>query len=156
MLSIGDFETAVRVAREWMAATVSEENDGTLLLAAWASQHLCWTDVDVPNETSFEEVWRDPDTAFGKRMGHVVTLIQSGPADVEGHRVTAGLVEAGDETLSFFAVGDASALLVADAARFCGVVTGTYEYRGSNGTPQRAVTVVGMFDCPENRARPRG
>ncbi len=45
-----------------------------------------------------------------------------------------------------------SGTLVGDSrAKFCGVVTGKYDYSNSAGGTGHAVKLVGMFDLPENR-----
>ncbi len=152
---VQSFSAAVEMVKPDMADTHDEHSGGTLLLTVWAASHLRWEDVGVTkNETSFALVKKDSDEARGKRMCASGTLIQISKqdfGDLGGNKIYGGLLltRSGD-ILSFFAAGSTGSLVERNKARFCGVVTGTYDYSNSAGGVGHAVATVGMFDLPEN------
>ena len=51
----------------------------------------------------------------------------------------------------FMNVGTSGDLVANSQARMCGVVTGRYQYSNSAGGTGHALSIVGMFDLPQNR-----
>lgn len=147
---------ALAVSGPLMSDTRDEQSAGTILLTVWAAAHLQWSDVAVArNETSFALVKKDSDEARGKRMCASGQLIQIAKQDVGNDKVYSGLLITGNsDLLSFFAAGTTGALVERSRARFCGIVTGTYDYANSGGGVGHAIAAVGMFDLPGNRQPP--
>ena len=145
---------ALEIVRPQMTDTTNEVSPGALALALWATEHLRWPDVAVAqNETSFARVRKDPDAARGKRMCFRAQIIQITKAELGAGSVFSGLtLSAGAQIARFIAVGSTGDLVENSGARFCGVVIGTYDYSNSGGGTGHAISVVGMFDLPENRA----
>ena len=146
---------AISVARPLMTDTHDEHSGGTLLLTAWAADHLRWADVAVGrDETSFALVKKDVDAARGKRMCVTGRIIQIAKQTLDAATFFDGLMfGARGDILSFFAVASTGELVEGSPARFCGVVTGKYDYSNSGGGTGHAVESVGMFDLRDNRAR---
>ncbi len=59
----------------------------------------------------------------------------------------------GGNIYRFLAAGSSGTLVPQSYGRFCGVVTGTYDYSNSGGGTGHAVEMVGMFDLPENKPK---
>ena len=53
----------------------------------------------------------------------------------------------------FVNAGSSGELVQNSIARTCGVVTGRFDYSNSGGGVGHAISVVGLFDLPQNRAR---
>jgi hypothetical protein len=125
---------------------------GALLLAAWSTQRLKWGDLDALGETRFAQVKKDPDAHRGQRLctrGHVV---QIEAVKTDAGKLFSGLMIDSSENLTeFVAVHGSGDLVERSWARFCGVVIGKYDYPNSGGGVGHALTLVGMFDLPENR-----
>lgn len=134
-----------------------EQSKGTIALAVWASKHMKWADVGVAkNETSVAKIMKDSDEARGKRMcvsGDIIQIAKERGID----RMYAGLLGGyyGQGIISYIAAGDTGDLVANSAAKFCGVVTGRYTYANSGGGTSHAVSMVGMFDLPENNPNKR-
>jgi hypothetical protein len=152
------FFDALTFAMQYMDDTEGKVSDGAIILAAWASRNMKWTDVAVTrDETSFALVRKDSDDARGKRLCTSGQIIQ-----IEVHKfesgdrpVSVGLLMSGAGNLyNFIAAGSSGTLVEQSWARFCGVVTGKYDYANSAGGTGHAVSIVGMFDLPENRPKP--
>jgi hypothetical protein len=137
-----------------MSDTDDETSRGALMLALWANTRLRWSDVAVDkNETSFALIRKDSDASRGKRLCIRGTLIQIQKEGGGDATFFTGLMLTGNSQLaSFIAVGSTGELVERRSARFCGVVIGRYDYSNSGGGKGHAVSVVGMFDLPENRA----
>jgi hypothetical protein len=166
LLSKATISEAIEQVKDQMSDTNDETSPGAVMLALWAANHLQWTDVAVPkNETSFALVRKDPDANRGKRMCVSGTIIQiekekAGSPDGDvAHLVSTlwtGLLLSGNKNIvSFIAAGSTGELVEDSNARFCGVVIGTYDYANSGGGEGHAVSLVGMFDLPENRKAKR-
>jgi hypothetical protein len=147
---------AIEMAKSDMTDTQDEQSAGTLLLTVWAATKMRWVDVAVTkNETSFALVKKDADEARGRRMcssGSIIQIAKEQLGEIGVDRVYTGLLFTNNrDILSFFAVGSTGSLVERSRARFCGVVTGTFDYSNSGGGVGHAVTTVGMFDLPANR-----
>ena len=153
LLATTSLPDAVERVKPRMTDTDDETSVGAVLLAMWSLRNLKWSDVGVPkNETSFALVHKDSDAARGKRMCFGSTVIQIAKEKVDGGALFEGLLLAGNQQLArYIAVGSTGDLVERSDARFCGVVIGTYDYSNSGGGKGHAVSLVGMFDLPENR-----
>lgn len=147
---------AFRFARPHMTDTYDATSKGAFLFAQWAAAHLRWGDVHVErDETSPARVRKDADAERGKRMCYSGRIVQIARTDlVAGRRVFMGLLLARRmQIFHFLAAGSTGDLVENSRARFCGFVTGTYDYSNSGGGSSHAVELVGMFKLPENVGR---
>ncbi len=154
-----DFDGAVAYAKPLMDDTEDRDSDGAVLLALWASKHMTWTDVAVKkDETSFALVRKDSDEARGKRLCTSGQIVQIEVQKVPGAgKVSEGLLMSNAGNIyNFIAVGSSGDLVQQSYARFCGVVTGNYDYANSGGGQGHAVEAVGMFDLPQNKPKKQG
>jgi hypothetical protein len=153
ILTLESAPAAVAFARPHMSDTANEASTGTALLALWAMNRLRWSDVAVAkDETSFALVQKDSDEERGKRLCTSGNIAQIAKEAVGDDKVYNGLlVSGGGNIYKFTAVGSSGALVERSWARFCGFVTGRYDYSNSGGGTGHAVSVVGMFDLPENK-----
>lgn len=116
---------------------------GATLFATYASSKLRWEDVDVPAETSFGHVLKDPEAERGKRMCAEGAIAGIQRRDLGPRKTFQGTLRVNDvDAVAFIAVGTTGELIRGSKARFCGVVTGMWS---------TSVALVGMFDLPENR-----
>ena len=134
-----------------------ERNDistGTVWAALWMLKHGKWNDIaPAKDETTFARVQKDSDAERGKRLcvaGRVIQITTK-KAGEAGKYYAGLLTSANGNIFNFLAVGSSGDIVERSAARFCGVVTERYDYSNSGGGTGHAVTVVGMFDLPENR-----
>jgi len=134
-------------------AAFGEHSAGTILLAWWSAADLRLADVDVPrNETSFALIRKDLESEAGKRMCVSGLIIQITKQPLQGRTVYLGLLlSRPGNILSFWAVGSTGSLVERNSAKFCGIVTGTYDYQNSGGGAGHAVDIVGMFAISQNR-----
>jgi len=152
------FEGAIRVAKPRMTDTVENPSRGASVLMGWAlANQLRWADVaPKQDETSIALVQKDSARERGKRLcapGQIIEIhVQRGDLGVFANGLL--LSEAGN-LVHFLAARDTGELVAESPARFCGVVTGTLDYRNSVGGVGHAVQMVGMFDLPANRAAPK-
>lgn len=152
------YADALAYATPQMRDTADQDSAGTVLFGLWATEHMKWTDVNVANdETSFAVSRKDPDGARGKRLctsGQVVQIeVQKGRRFASAE----GLINSWSGNLyNFIAAGSSGSLVQQSQARFCGVVTGNYDYANSAGGTGHAVSLVGMFDLPENKPKTAG
>lgn len=154
MVASKTIDEAIAVALPLMSDTVNEPSPGAALLAIWAAGKMKWADVTIPkNETTFALVQKDSDEARGKRACFSTTIIQIAKEKNDmGIKLYTGLMMTGSgNILSFSAAGSTGELVGQSHAKFCGVVTGKYDYSNSGGGVGHAVQIVGMFDLPENR-----
>lgn len=151
LLATTTLADAVEHVRPLMTDTFDDTSPGAALLGLWSAKHLRWLDVAVAkNETSFARVRKDSASNRGKRMcvrGRIVQIHKDASADLY-----TGLMLVGYSDIARFIVaGDTGELVERSSARLCGVVIGTYDYTNSGGGTGHAVSLVGMFDLPENR-----
>lgn len=62
-----------------------------------------------------------------------------------------GLMTNDVKVIRFVAVGSSGELVENSSARFCGFVMGLNSYSNAVGGTTHGVSVVGMFDLPENQ-----
>ncbi len=136
------FEDAIALAKPAMANSRDELSAGAALLAHYTK--LRWADVDVPAETSIGHVQKDPDVERGKRMCAEGVIERIERRDLGPRKIYVGQLRAAeDDQVMFVALGTTGELIKRTRAKFCGAVI---------GTAGDAVSLVGMFDLPENRA----
>jgi hypothetical protein len=145
---------AVAYARPKMEDTANASSIGAVLVAAWAKANMTWADVGIArDETSIALVKKDSDRERGKRLCISGNLVQIEVDKSFPGKPYVGLLRTGSwDLVHFVAVGSTGQLVEQSAARFCGVVTGRYDYANSGGGVGHAVEAVGMFDLPGNRA----
>lgn len=133
-----DLASALALARPAMDDAPSALSPGAKLVAQYASQRLRWADVGGASETTLDE------GARGKRLCATGRVLSIARRDLEQREIHVGLLATDDhEALAFVAVGITAGIAKRSKATFCGVVTGHTD---------EAVSLVGMFDLPENRA----
>lgn len=153
LLATPSLADAIELVKAKMTDTDDETSPGAIMLALWASEHLELDDVRVrKNETSFPLVRKDSDASRGKRMCIRGRIIQIAKEKAGERTLWSGLMLSGySEIASFIAAGSTGNLVQNSRARLCGIVIGTYDYSNSGGGKGHAVSLVGMFDLPENR-----
>jgi hypothetical protein len=150
----GSFRSAFSIAKPFMDYTPDKQSDGTYLLQIWAAKHMTWSDIGVPkDETSFALIQKDVDEELGKRMCAAGWIIEIDTERTDYGKVFHGLLHSWASNIyAFEAVGSSGSLVEHSNARFCGVVTGRHDYSNSSGGVSHAITLVGMFDLPQNRS----
>lgn len=153
ILTVPSLAGAIEAVKPKMADTVDDIDPGTALLTVWAMKHMRWTDVAVTtDETTYALVQKDSEEARGKRLCVPGSVIQIEVDKGDQGKDYFGLLISGSGNIyRFYAVGSTGAIVEQTYARFCGVVTGKYEYSNSGGGTGHAVKLVGMFDLPENK-----
>lgn len=150
------YSEALDYALPLMVDTAENVSGGAQLFSLWSAWHLRWADVAVArDETSFARVRKDSDAERGKRMcvrGRVIE-IQKQAQDLVPKSIFVGgmFIGAGYDVARFLAVASTGDLVSSSPARFCGVVAGRLSYANSGGGMTHAISMVGMFDLPENR-----
>lgn len=145
---------ALAIAKPMMVnSPLDEHNAGTQALSHWASTKLTWQDVGLSkNETSIRLVRKDLEEEAAKRMCVSGFLVQISKTTIDGHKFFRGLLSTWNgDLISFWAFGSTGQLVIHSNARFCGIVTGLYDYSNSGGGTSHAIELVGMFDLPKNR-----
>jgi hypothetical protein len=148
--SQGSAAEAYDYSKGFMAETFGKSSLGTLLFAAWAGQSMEWSDVDIKkDETSFGLAQKDIDTARGKRMCWNGNIIQI--SKIKELNVFSGLMMTSKRKLiNYYAAKSTGELLANSRTRFCGYVTGLFDYSNSAGGTGHAIDMVGIFKLPEN------
>ncbi|HEY4177545.1 MAG TPA: hypothetical protein VGM90_11950 [Kofleriaceae bacterium] len=133
-------------------STTNEVSEGALRLAHF--NHMQWSDVDVPAETTLPLIEKDAEGELGKRLcvdGQIITIrrrdLEQPPRAPK--KLFVGRISAGNEDIAFVAVGSTGSLVKLDKARFCGVSTGLANI--APGLAGNVPELVGMFDLPETR-----
>jgi hypothetical protein len=150
----GSAKYAFDALRPQMGDTANDDSKGADLFALWAARRMTWSDVYVAqDETTFAAVQKDSDDQLGKRMcsaGSIIEIHAMKPAS--GGHVAIGIFLSDAQHLYRFLVGGSSGNLGQNSySTLCGFVTGNYDYSNSGGGTGHAVSIVGMFDLPENR-----
>jgi hypothetical protein len=150
--------SALVLARPLMDDKPDQQSAGTILLTLWAMKRMDWVDVSVAkDETTFALVQKDVDEQRGKRMCVRGVLVQIAAEQTPfGIHHSGLLLSYSSRLYSFLGVGSSGPLVERSGARFCGVVTGKYDYSNDLGGTGHAIVLVGMFDLPDNRPENRG
>lgn len=139
-----DFASALALAQPAMDDSPDTLSPGATLVARYASKKLRWADVADAKETTIGHVLKDPDVERGKRLCTTGTVQSIERRDLEQRKIYVGrLRTAEDDEVAFVVVGSTTDVVKRSKATICGAVIGR---AGS------AVSLVGMFDLPENRA----
>ncbi len=150
---IQTMEQALRFTLPDMEDTVNKSSTGAVRFAIWAMKRMTLADVKVAkNETTFALAAKDSDEARGKRMCVSGGIIQIAVSKTEFGKFNEGLLMTDSGNLyKYLAAGSSGDLVAHSRARLCGVITGRYEYSNSGGGTGHALSIVGMFDLPQNR-----
>ena len=149
---------ALAYARPLMADTIENQDGdmGSRTLANWMNRKPDWAAIQTVPETSVLKFMKDADEERGKRL-----CIDGKVSQIRGEKSSTGarfyLASMEDQARHYFflvALGGSGELVAGSKARFCGVATGRYTYRGAFGAQAQAIRVVGMFDLPENKKTP--
>lgn len=147
-----DVSSAVRVLRPTWKDTTEDPDPGAAALAVWAKDHLRWNDMMSLPETKRAAIMKDPEAARGRRTCVGGTIIEIHTDRSAGSPIyTGGIVTAYSDVVRFMAVRSSGDLVQHSLARICGVIIGLQSYSNVSGGKTHAVSVVGMFDLPENR-----
>ncbi|CAN5883221.1 hypothetical protein BH11MYX2_BH11MYX2_16010 [soil metagenome] len=145
--------SAIALSRSAFSVSTSNEvSEGALRLAHF--NHIQWSDVDVPAETTLPMIEKDAQAELGKRVcveGQILTIrrrdLDQPPRPPK--KLFVGRLRTQNDDVAFVAVGSTGSLVKLDKARFCGVSTGL-----ANNIPGLAENIpelVGMFDLPETQ-----
>jgi hypothetical protein len=145
---------ALLVASPLMVDRHNESSLGTLLFAAWSTEHLRWADVGTAkDETSYGAIQKDIDAERMKRLSITGSIIEIAVEKSAAGKWYVGLMQNyGGDLFHFHAVRSTSDLVKGSTGKLYGVVTGWYDYDNSGGGVGHAADIVGMFSLPENRA----
>jgi len=149
---MSSMDEAFAYASPLMEDTVDESSKGTFLFTFWAMKHMTLLDVRVgTDETSFQKARKDPEEELGKKLCVSGTVIQIQVQKTDWGKAYEGLMSTPNGNLyKFLAVRSTGDLVSMSKARLCGVFTGLYDYHNSGGGMGHALSLVGVFDLPEN------
>lgn len=154
ILKVSNLPDAVAMAKPFMEDVQDELNRGQLLLAIWANKYMTLWMVKVQqNETSFAKVMKDSDAEKGKLLcvrGRIVEIFVEHYNNV-GKLAEGSLMTGSGDVYRFIAVQSTGDLVERNTATFCGVVTGRESYANAGGGTTHGISMVGVFDIPENR-----
>ena len=154
VMALSNLNTAIVGTLAAMSDTQNESSSGAMLLALWTWKKGRWSDFDVKDETTFGKVQKDSDAERGRHYCASGSLVEIAAQKFEGGKIDVGLLMDDSMRLFHFLSGGSSGALVAQSpARFCGIVTGKFDYSNSAGGVGHAVEIVGMFDLPANRKK---
>jgi hypothetical protein len=144
---INKISEALAITKPVMTDSFGEDSSGTYNFVGWSSKNMSWNDVSVKkNETSFGKAMKDIDSERTKKLCFTGRVIQISKVN---SGIYHGIISAsywGRAIYNFYAVGNTGNIVEGNQVRFCGVVTGIYNYNNSGGGVSHAITVVGKFD----------
>ena len=152
-LDYPDLASAIDGIKPQMTDTTNEVDEGAIWLALWSREHLNWTDLQALKPSKASLVMKDADTQRGLRLcptgyiGEITADDSLGTPKV----FTGGLIDNSGQIYRFIAVKSTGEIVKGSTAKFCGIVTGRLMFSNSVGGTTHAVSLVGMFDLPENR-----
>lgn len=151
MRAAPDWRSAVAVARPYMKDTFNETSQGTILLFPWAVDKMSFADVDA-NETDYKTAMKYMDGARGQRMCVSGMIFEIEAGQTNWGRISTGSIFVPEtrEVYSVYGVKSSGNLVDESMARFCGIITGKNSYSNSGGGITHTISLVGMFDLPEN------
>jgi len=149
-----EMSAALAIIKPQLRDSRNDVSVANVAFQMWATMHMKWSDVAVEkNETSYALFQKDPDEERGKRVclsGQIIQIAKEAGTNRKGF---AGLISTGTGNLfNFFAVGSSGTLVSTSWAKICGVALEKFDYSNSGGGTGHAVSIVGMFDLPENRS----
>lgn len=151
LASTANIADALALLLPTLKDTENELDPGTMLFAVWAAMHLTWADLLQQPETHYGLVMKDADAERGNRMCGGASIVEIAVDDSAGVKLYRGIMIANYHVASFIAVGSTGHLVERSHARFCGIVMGRHSYANAGGGTTHSVSLVGMFDLPENR-----
>jgi hypothetical protein len=156
VLKLASYAPALAYARPLMGDAANGMSLGAKVMTVWAAKRMRLADVAVvANETSYLLVQKDSERERGKRMcvtGRLIEIQKQQQNFVPEAIFLGGMfMGATLHVVRFAAVGSTEELVESSVGRFCGLVAGTYSYANSGGGVTHAVSMIGMFDLPENR-----
>lgn len=125
---------------------------GTAMLAFWATSGLKWNELMSLPSSKHGLIMKDSSPQLGKRLcakGLVIEIARD--KSVEQPLFNGGMLDGAGRIYRFVAVGSTGDIVANTQAGFCGIVTGQQHYPNSIGGVAHAVTLVGLFDLPENK-----
>jgi hypothetical protein len=124
---------------------------GTVVVTTWAARHLVASDVIVPdNETAYGIALNHPHRERGRRLCQSGKIMYIKPQTEGPDAFYHGMFSSPAGMIEFMAVGSIGKLADGKEARFCGAVISDARYATKEG-PAKALTLVGMFDLPQNK-----
>jgi hypothetical protein len=154
ILKVSNLPDAFTMAKPFMEDVQDDLNRGQLLLAIWANKYMTLWMVKVQqNETSFAKVMKDSESERGKILcvrGRIVEIFVEQYENV-GKLAEGSLMTGSGNVYRFIAVRSTGDLVERNTATFCGVVTGRESYANAGGGTTHGISMVGVFDIPENR-----
>lgn len=147
-----DLPAALRLCKPTFADARDKLDPGAAVFALWCARHLKWSDMASLPKTHFGLVMKDSQPERGKRMcvrGSIMEIAVNRSAGVPIYE--GEVMSPAANIYAFEAVGSTGNLVQHSPARFCGIVTGRYDYGNSAGGVTHAVRMVGMFDLPQNK-----
>lgn len=147
---------AIKLARPTFRDVNQGEDSGARDFTAWAIPYMTWSDLQRVESTQYGQVQKDPEGERGYRLCGSGTIVEISLDRSLGKPFASGLLMTdGGDVISFSVVGYNDGLIAKSWARLCGIVIGTYRYRSNSGTTIHAVDIVGMFDVPQNKTKPK-
>ena len=141
---------AFNFSSQYMNDEYNTSSIGTQLFALWSVNNLKWKDIQtIKNETSYARIQKNIDLERGKLICITSTIIQIEASADNG--LYFGLMHNNEGLWHFYAVHSTGDLVQDSRSKFCGFVTGKFDYSNSGGGTGHAIDLVGMFDLLENK-----
>jgi hypothetical protein len=152
---LSDLPSGVALARSYFADAFDVADPAGIEFAYWAAPVMTWAALQGVQETKRALVMKDSVVERGYRVCTSGSVVQVRVDRRGDSAIATGILQNGaGEPTHFLAVGSTGDLVERSPARFCGVVVGRYSYSNSGGGTSHAITLVGMFDLPENKRKP--
>lgn len=128
-------------------------NAGAAILAWWGSDAMKWNELQSLPDAQYEEVIKTPDEQRGKKIctsGKIIEIAVDNNTPQRLH--TGSFHDDKERAYRFIAIKSSDKVVQDSSIRFCGVVIGQESYQNTGNGVTNAVSLVGMFDLPENKA----
>jgi hypothetical protein len=154
--ALTDLPSGIALARSYFDDASDQPDPAGVVFALWADHTMTWATLQKVEETKRALVMKDSLVERGYRVCTSGSVVQISVERHERTTLATGIMLNGSfEPTHFLAVGSTGDLVEKSQARFCGVVVGRYVYGNSGGGSSHAITLVGMFDLPENKTKPK-
>lgn len=138
---------ATQAAKPFMRDTVGEDSEGGALVALWLSSHAYLPALKGQLQgTEVKLVFKDSEEHRGKVLcvvGKVIEIAAS--KELYGKTYRGLLLEEQSDIVRFHALGSTGKIIDGSKVEFCGVATGKFGYKSTDGSERRAVSIVGIF-----------
>lgn len=128
---------------------IDEMSIGHNLFGAWSMQNanrLSWKDFNsITNETNSGLIRKNPEKESGKKICVSARIVQIKEVN---DNLSEGLFISSGDIYAFAGIKSSGDLTEDSVSKFCGIVTGTYDYVG------HAISMVGMWSVPGNLKLP--